>query len=49
MEIKRQNESLQEDDSIAELEKLSSNLKLYEQRSFKERIKPLELSRYTIK
>jgi hypothetical protein len=49
MQIKRQNESLQEDDVIAELEKLCSNWKLHDQRSVKERIKPLELSRYTTK
>jgi hypothetical protein len=49
MEIKRQNEALQEDDIVAKLEKLSSNWKLYDQRSVKKRIKLLELSRYTTK
>jgi len=49
MEIKRQTEALQEDDVVAEIEKLSSNWKLYDQRSIKERIKLLESIRYTTK
>lgn len=45
METKRQSEALFEDDVVAELEKLSSNWKLYDQRVVKESIKLIELCR----
>jgi hypothetical protein len=45
MEIKRQEEALCEDDVVDELEKLSSNWKLYDRRVAKDRIKLLELNR----
>lgn len=44
MDIKRQKDALNEDDVLAELEKLSSNWKIYNLRPSKERIKLIELS-----
>ncbi len=49
MDIKRQKDDLNEDVVLAELEKLSSNWRLYNQQPTKERIKLIELSRLTQK
>jgi hypothetical protein len=49
MDIKRQRDFLNEDDVLAELEILSSNWRLYDQRPTKERIKLIELSRLSQK